>query len=291
MIGFSVFRVFSTTDKSKLYFGISRNLVRQVNIETESTATSIIPSSTSNYEYNSTVIIAQNNQPEPICSELINLDISNTLQKAKDLPNRASHNPSNSSQKGYRHDYGRSQSAKEGQGSVNGSQPDKLCHSEADNTSLPSNRSDTATRSLNGHIQSQPEGLHQCIASQRVPDPFRSVKKLHDFLPDCEKIPGPSQNLQFTIWMASIYGKEKYEAFNSRIEGKNCSTTQASAKNSPSSQQQLFQHEKEAKSSKHGQRQGTSYKPLQPGLQDAMENVFQMARKIRKPDQNIRNHF
>ncbi|MBW0462505.1 hypothetical protein O181_002220 [Austropuccinia psidii MF-1] len=71
----------------------------------------------------------------------------------------ASYNPSSSTQKGYRCDYGRSQSVTEGQGSVNGSQTDKLCHSEADNTVLPSNRADTATRSLSGHIQSHPEGL------------------------------------------------------------------------------------------------------------------------------------
>ncbi|MBW0588509.1 hypothetical protein O181_128224 [Austropuccinia psidii MF-1] len=59
----------------------------------------------------------------------------------------ASYNPSRSSQKGHRHDYGSSQSVTEGQGAEN------------------------STRSLNGHIKSQPEGLQQCIAAQRVPDP------------------------------------------------------------------------------------------------------------------------
>ncbi|MBW0511866.1 hypothetical protein O181_051581 [Austropuccinia psidii MF-1] len=141
-------------------------MVRKEHIETESTATSIIPSSTANSDYNSTVIIAQNNQPEPIYSELINLDISNNLQKVKNFANNmpsaisgASYNPSSSFQKGYRRDYGRSQSITKGQGSVNRSQTDKLCHSEAENTVLPSNRGDTTTRSLSGHIQSQPEGL------------------------------------------------------------------------------------------------------------------------------------
>ncbi|MBW0511378.1 hypothetical protein O181_051093 [Austropuccinia psidii MF-1] len=83
----------------------------------------------------------------------------------------ASYNPSSSSQKGYRRDYGRSQSFTEGQGSVNGSQTGKLCHSEADNTVLPSNRADTASMSLSGHIRSQPKGLKQFIKAQRVPDP------------------------------------------------------------------------------------------------------------------------
>ncbi|MBW0508998.1 hypothetical protein O181_048713 [Austropuccinia psidii MF-1] len=58
----------------------------------------------------------------------------------------ASYNPSGRFQKGYRGDYGRSQSVIKGQGSGNGFQTDKLCHSEADNTVLPSNRAETTTR-------------------------------------------------------------------------------------------------------------------------------------------------
>ncbi|MBW0570663.1 hypothetical protein O181_110378 [Austropuccinia psidii MF-1] len=177
----------------------------------------------------------------------------------------ARYSSSSSSQKGYRHDYGRSQSVTEGQGSVNGSQTEKSCDSEADNTVLPSN-------SLCEHIQSQPEGLEQCIAAQRVPGPFRSVEKLHQFLPKCEKIPGPSQHLQVTQWMASIYGKEKHDAFNSRMEEKQPSTTQASAKNSPSSRQKKFQREKGSTRSEQGQRQSTSYKSLQTGLQNPKDS-------------------
>ncbi|MBW0507009.1 hypothetical protein O181_046724 [Austropuccinia psidii MF-1] len=120
----------------------------------------------------------------------------------------ASYNPSSSSQKGHRCDYGRRQSVTEGQGSVDYSQINKLVHSEVDNTLLTSNRADTATRSPIGYIQSQPEGLQKCIAAQRVPDPFISVEKLHEFLPDFEKIPGPSQHLQVTQWMAFIDQKK-----------------------------------------------------------------------------------
>ncbi|MBW0548054.1 hypothetical protein O181_087769 [Austropuccinia psidii MF-1] len=115
-----------------------------------------------------------------------------------------SYNPSRRSQKHHRFDYSRSQPVTEGQGSVDDFQINKLCHSEADNTVLPSNRADTTTKSLSGHIQNQPEGLQQCIAEQRIPDPCISVEKLHIFLIDCEKIPGPSQHLQVTQWMASI---------------------------------------------------------------------------------------
>ncbi|MBW0525736.1 hypothetical protein O181_065451, partial [Austropuccinia psidii MF-1] len=128
-----------------------------------------------------TVIVTQNNQPEPISSELIDLDIINTLQKAKNLANRASYNPSSSSQEGHKHDYGRSQSVTEGQGSVADLQINKFCHFEADKTVLSSKRAYTATRSLSGHLQSQPEGLKQCIEAQRVPDPCRSVEKLQEF--------------------------------------------------------------------------------------------------------------
>ncbi|MBW0542785.1 hypothetical protein O181_082500 [Austropuccinia psidii MF-1] len=73
----------------------------------------------------------------------------------------ASYNPSSSSQKGHRHDYDRGQSVTEGQGSVYASQSNKLVHSEVYNTVLPSNRAETATRSLSGHIRSHPEGLQQ----------------------------------------------------------------------------------------------------------------------------------
>ncbi|MBW0540408.1 hypothetical protein O181_080123 [Austropuccinia psidii MF-1] len=91
----------------------------------------------------------------------------------------ASFNPSSSFQKGYRHHYSRRKSATEVKGSVNKSQTDKLFHSEANNTALHSKRADTTTSSLCGHIQSQPEGLQQFIATQKVPDPYRSVEKLH----------------------------------------------------------------------------------------------------------------
>ncbi|MBW0567308.1 hypothetical protein O181_107023 [Austropuccinia psidii MF-1] len=76
-------------------------------------------------------------------------------------------------------------------------------------------------RSLKGHLQSHPGGIQQCIAAQRVPDPCISLEKLHEFLLDFEKIPGPYQHLQVTQWMASIDGKEKHDSFNRRMEEKN----------------------------------------------------------------------
>ncbi|MBW0532927.1 hypothetical protein O181_072642 [Austropuccinia psidii MF-1] len=137
----------------------------------------------------------------------------------------------------------------------------------AEDNQLQKEKANNATGSLSGHIKSQSEGLKQCISEQRVPDPCRSVKRLHELLPDCEEIPVPSQHFQVTKWMASIDEKEKHDYFNSRMDEKQPFTTQASAKNSHRSQQPKFQHEKEATNSEQGQRQRTSHKTLQPGLQ------------------------
>ncbi|MBW0591208.1 hypothetical protein O181_130923 [Austropuccinia psidii MF-1] len=148
-----------------------------------------------------------------------------------------SYEPSRSSHKGHRRDYGRSQSDTEGQAA------------------------DTATRSLSGHLQIQPEGLQKYTAAQRVPDPCRSVGKLHELIPDCKKIPVSSQNLQVTQWMASIDGKEEFDAFNSRMEEKKPSTTKASAKTSPSGQKQ----KKQPKAQKKGKGKAPAPKPYSQG--------------------------
>ncbi|MBW0590175.1 hypothetical protein O181_129890 [Austropuccinia psidii MF-1] len=73
----------------------------------------------------------------------------------------ASYNPPSSSQKGNRRDNGRGQSGTEGKGSVDYFQTNKMGHSEADRTILPSKRADTATTSPCGHLQSQPQSLQQ----------------------------------------------------------------------------------------------------------------------------------
>ncbi|MBW0590764.1 hypothetical protein O181_130479 [Austropuccinia psidii MF-1] len=73
--------------------------------------------------------------------------------------------------------------------------------------------------------------------------------------------------------MASIDGKEEHDSFNSRMAEKQPSTTQESSKNSPSSQQQQFQHEKAATNSEQGKTKGTSHKTLQPGLQNPKDSA------------------
>ncbi|MBW0555812.1 hypothetical protein O181_095527 [Austropuccinia psidii MF-1] len=86
--------------------------------------------------------------------------------------------------------------------------------------------------------------------------------------------------------MASIHGKEEHDAFNSRMDGKHLSTTQASAKNSPSSQQQQFQREKQRQTQYKAKGKAPATIPYSQGYripkiqQDAMEDVLQMARKM-----------
>ncbi|MBW0533323.1 hypothetical protein O181_073038 [Austropuccinia psidii MF-1] len=86
-------------------------------------------------------------------------------------------------------------------------------------------------------------------------------------------MPGPSQHLQVTQRMAPIDGKEKHDAFNSRMEEKQPSTTQGSAKNSPSSNKQRFQRKKAATSLEQGKRQSNSHKNLHPGLQNPKDSA------------------
>ncbi|MBW0587520.1 hypothetical protein O181_127235 [Austropuccinia psidii MF-1] len=194
----------------------------------------------------------------------------------------ASYNPSSSSQKGHRRHYGRSQSDTEGQGSVKDFLNNKFSNSEAHDTILPSKGADTARRSLSGHLQSHPEGLKQCTAAQRVLNPCISVEKLHEFIPDCKKFPGSSQHLQVTQWMASIDGKEEYDSFNSRIEEKQPTTTKASSKTSRSHSNV----KKQPQAQNRGKGKAPAPKPYSQGYripkiwQDAMENVFQMARTM-----------
>ncbi|MBW0532047.1 hypothetical protein O181_071762 [Austropuccinia psidii MF-1] len=73
--------------------------------------------------------------------------------------------------------------------------------------------------------------------------------------------------------MAFIDGKEKHDALNRRMEEKQPSSTQASAKPRPSSHQKQFQCEKAATSSDQGQRKGTSHKTLKPGLQNVKDSA------------------
>ncbi|MBW0490380.1 hypothetical protein O181_030095 [Austropuccinia psidii MF-1] len=198
----------------------------------------------------------------------------------------ARYNPSRSSQKVHRRDYVRSQSVTKGQGSVDEFQINKLCHSEADDTVLPSNRADTTTRGLSGHIRRHPEGLKQLIEAHGVPDPCRSLGKLHEFLPYCEKNPGPSEHLQVNEWMVSIDGKDEHDAFNSSMEENNPQPPKQVPKTDPIANSSNSNVKKQPQSQNKGKGKALATKTYSQGYripkiqQDAMENVFQMARKM-----------
>ncbi|MBW0523744.1 hypothetical protein O181_063459 [Austropuccinia psidii MF-1] len=194
--------------------------------------------------------------------------------------------PQAAPKKCYRRDYGRSQSVTEEKGSVNGSQTGKLCHSEADDTVLPSNIADTTTRSLSGHIKNKPEGLNQLIAAQRVPDPCISLEKLHELLPECVKVPGPSQHLQVTRWIASIDGKENMILLTAEWRKNNPPPPKKVPKTSPVANSGNSNVKKKPQAQKKGKYKAPATNPYSQGYripniqQDAMENVFQVARTM-----------
>ncbi|MBW0534756.1 hypothetical protein O181_074471 [Austropuccinia psidii MF-1] len=149
-----------------------------------------------------------------------------------------------------------------------------------------SKRADSTTRSLSGHIQSQPEGLKQCISAQRVPDPCGSVEKLHEFLPDCEKIPGPSQHFQFTQWMASIDGKAEQVLSTVEWRKNNPPPPKPVQKTAPVASSSNSNMKKQPQAQNKGKGKAPATKPYSQGYRipkiqkDAMENVFQRARTV-----------
>ncbi|MBW0514267.1 hypothetical protein O181_053982 [Austropuccinia psidii MF-1] len=147
-------------------------------------------------------------------------------------------------------------------------------------------KSETATRSLSENLKSQPEGIQKCISEQRVTDPCRSVEKLHEFLPDCEEIPGPSQHFQVTQWMKSIDGKEKHDAFNRRIKEKTPSPSKKVPRTAPVARSSNSNVKKKPQAQSKGKGKEPATKTYSQGYriqkiqQDAMKNVFQMARTM-----------
>ncbi|MBW0496193.1 hypothetical protein O181_035908 [Austropuccinia psidii MF-1] len=138
-------------------------MVREENIEIASKGASIIPASTANSDYCSIVIIAQNNQPEPIYSEVTSLEINHELAiTPQEAPKMVI----------------------------------DMIMAEANHSKK--NKELTPPQEASVDIQKASQKAYnnvQCISAQRVPDPFRYVATLHEFLPDFEKASGPSQHL------------------------------------------------------------------------------------------------
>ncbi|MBW0488487.1 hypothetical protein O181_028202 [Austropuccinia psidii MF-1] len=73
--------------------------------------------------------------------------------------------------------------------------------------------------------------------------------------------------------MESIDGKEEDDDFSRRMEEKQPTTTQISAKINPDFQKQKVKHEKAATSSGQGQRQRTNHKAIFPGVQNPKDST------------------
>ncbi|MBW0471668.1 hypothetical protein O181_011383 [Austropuccinia psidii MF-1] len=110
--------------------------------------------------------------------------------------------------------------------------------------------------------------------------------KLHEFLTDCEKIPGPYQHFQATQCMASIDGKEKQDASNRRMKEKNPPPPKQVPKTALVASNRNFNVKTQPQAQKKGKGKAPATNPYSQGYiipkiwQDGMENVFQMARTI-----------
>ncbi|MBW0512340.1 hypothetical protein O181_052055 [Austropuccinia psidii MF-1] len=97
---------------------------------------------------------------------------------------------------------------------------------------------------------------------------------------------GPSQNFQVTKWMASINGKEEYNAFNRRMEEKEAPPPKQVPKPAPVARSSNSNMKKQPKSQNKEKVKEPATKPYIQGYripkiqQDAMENVFQMERTM-----------
>ncbi|MBW0589787.1 hypothetical protein O181_129502 [Austropuccinia psidii MF-1] len=198
----------------------------------------------------------------------------------------ASYNPSSNSQNGYRCDYGRSQSVKEGKGSVNVFQTDKLGHSESDNTVLPSKRSDTLARSLSGYIQSEPEGVKQFIAAQRVPDPCRSMENCMNSYLTVRKFLGHPSTCKLLNGCHPLMEKKNMMLLTAEWRTNNSPPPNKVPKTEPVANSSNSNMKKQPQAQKNGKGKELATKPYSQGYripkiqQDAMENLFQMARTM-----------
>ncbi|MBW0542558.1 hypothetical protein O181_082273 [Austropuccinia psidii MF-1] len=198
----------------------------------------------------------------------------------------ASYNPSQSSQKGHRCDYGTSQSVTEGQRSANDFQINKLCHSEADNTVLPSNTADTATSSLSGNLQTHPEGLQQCIAAQRIPDPCRSVeKRMNPYLTVKKFLVHPNTCKLLNGWHP-LMEKKNMLLLTAEWRKNNPPSPKQVPKTAPVASSSNSNVKTQPQAQHKGKGKAPATKPYSQGYripkiqQDAMENLFQIARTM-----------
>ncbi|MBW0567849.1 hypothetical protein O181_107564 [Austropuccinia psidii MF-1] len=228
-------------------------------IETGSTVTSIIPASTVNSNHNSTVLVTQNNQPEPISSELINLHISNTLHKAKTLANIT-----------------------EEQGSVDDFQINKLCHSEADNTALTSNRADTATTASVDIYKASKKAHNNALQHKEYQIPADLWKNRMNSYPTVRKLLGHPNTCKLLNGWHPLMEKNKMMVFTEEWREKNSPPSKKVASNSDSNVKKQPQAQNKGKGKAPATKPHTQSYRIPKIQQDTMKNVFQMARTMRE---------
>ncbi|MBW0590089.1 hypothetical protein O181_129804 [Austropuccinia psidii MF-1] len=198
----------------------------------------------------------------------------------------ASYNPSRSSQKGNRRDYGRSQPGTEGKGSVDDFQTTKIGHSDSDNTILPSQRADTATRSLSGHIQSHTQSLQQFPAVQGVPDPCRPGENCMNSYLTVRKFLGHPNTSKLLNGWHPLMEKKSIMLLTLEWRKNNPPPPKKVPKTAPVARSSNSNVKKQPQAPNKRKGKAPATKPYSQGYRipniqkDAMENVFQMARAM-----------
>ncbi|MBW0591350.1 hypothetical protein O181_131065 [Austropuccinia psidii MF-1] len=171
---------------------------------------------------------------------------------------------SSSSQKGHRHDYGRSQSDTEGKGD------------------------DTATRSLIGNLQSQPEALQQCTAHKEFQILADLWKKCLDSYLTVRKFLGHPNTFKLLNGWHPLMEKKNMLLLAVEWRKNNPPPPKQVPRQAPVASRSNSNVKKEPQAQNKGKGKAPAPKSYSQGYrmpeiqQDAMENVFQMARAMMK---------
>ncbi|MBW0552912.1 hypothetical protein O181_092627 [Austropuccinia psidii MF-1] len=198
----------------------------------------------------------------------------------------ASYNSSSRSQKGHRRDYGRSQSVTEGQGSVDDLHTNELCHSESDNTILPSNRADTARRSLSGHLKASQKAYNNELQHkeyQILPDMWKNC--MNSYLTAGKLLGHPHTCKVFNGWHP-LMEKKNMMLLKAEWRKNNPLPPKQVPKTAPMARSSNSNVKKQPQAQNKGKGKAQATKPYSQGYRipkiqlSAMENVFQMARAM-----------
>ncbi|MBW0509432.1 hypothetical protein O181_049147 [Austropuccinia psidii MF-1] len=196
----------------------------------------------------------------------------------------ASYNPSCSSQKGHRHDYGRSQSVAEGQKSVDDSQSSRAIHSEAYNTVLTSNRAEppqeasvdiykASQKAYNNALQHKE---YQILADlgKNCMNSYLTVRKFLGHPNTCKLLNGWHPLMEKNMILLTEEWRKNNPPPPIKVPK---AAPVASSSNSNVKKQPQDQNKGKGKEpatrSEQGQRQGTSHKALQPRLQNPKDSA------------------